>query len=64
MTDSFGWICEFKCGDATARPPIGNRYAVLLSVAPLTGAKQALSGPLIASAIRKSPKGADHDDNR
>jgi hypothetical protein len=38
----------------------GNRCAVLLFVAPLTGASNS-TVPLITSAIRKSPKGPDHD---
>ena len=35
MTGPFGRICEFYCREATDRLAGGNRYAVLLFVAPL-----------------------------
>lgn len=63
MTDSFGRFCEFFLqggyGPARGQQPL---RGAPLRYAPSDASHSIV--PLIASAIRKSPKGADHDYNR
>lgn len=63
MIGSFGRFANSFCREATCRLAIGNRCAVLHMRCAPSGAFCS-TGPLIAFAVRKSPKGADHDYDR